>query len=374
MKPIRLGIPTMSTSASYNTRTNYKKHLYLYELEHCDFNERRPPEMEPKFDIGEFVRIVSSNYEGQVFYAKVVKCRWRQNKNMYYVHYNGWSNSHDEWMPEGVLAKLLREEVEDAENLANPHPNRSSKSNYIIGEPAHPSEHHHRSGKGSKKASRSGSETDDDDGDDDDDEVFSRTYSSPEKTLAGGKSLRLKLRARIERGSGGDASNKNLRQGPNLEKIQQELEKLEDEKFLEHERSGKPVFLSIDNLHSFNLGHPLAGPFKQKLLETVDLRVPNLEYLVGQPPLSKSTKAKPATQQDSEKANDQADRRENIKTLERELLAIKKEYRRKKQLLQLYYGSSESSNGESSTSSEGSSTGRSKMLSTPRRGARINRF
>ena len=26
--------------ASYNTRTNYKKYLYLYELEHCDFPDK----------------------------------------------------------------------------------------------------------------------------------------------------------------------------------------------------------------------------------------------------------------------------------------------------------------------------------------------
>ena len=67
-----LGIPTMSTSASYNTRTNYKKYLYLYELEHCDFPDKnRPKDAKPMYQIGEFIRIVSSVFEGQVFFARV---------------------------------------------------------------------------------------------------------------------------------------------------------------------------------------------------------------------------------------------------------------------------------------------------------------
>ena len=71
-----LGIPTMSTSASYNTRTNYKKYLYLYELEHCDFPDKnRPKDAKPRYQIGEFIRIVSSVFEGQVFYARV---RWNE--------------------------------------------------------------------------------------------------------------------------------------------------------------------------------------------------------------------------------------------------------------------------------------------------------
>lgn len=67
-----LAIPTMSTSASYNTRTNYKKYLYLYELENNDFADRmRPKDAQPKFQVGSFIRIVSSVFEGQVFYAQV---------------------------------------------------------------------------------------------------------------------------------------------------------------------------------------------------------------------------------------------------------------------------------------------------------------
>lgn len=131
-----LGIPTMSTSASYNTRTNYKKYLYLYELEHCDFEDMpRPVGREPRFAIGQFIRIVSEVYEGQVFYAQVVKCRYRQDRNVYYVHYNGWSSSHDEWMPEEVLGELIGSERDDPENLQNPAPSRSSKSNRIIEDP-----------------------------------------------------------------------------------------------------------------------------------------------------------------------------------------------------------------------------------------------
>lgn len=67
-----LEIPTMSTSASYNTRTNYKKYLYLYELETCDWGDERPEGAPgPKFKVGDYVRIESSTYEGQVFYAQV---------------------------------------------------------------------------------------------------------------------------------------------------------------------------------------------------------------------------------------------------------------------------------------------------------------
>ncbi len=69
-----LNIPTMSTSASYNTRTNYKKYLYLYELEHCDFSDlNRPRDAQLKYNIGDYIRIVSSVFEGQVFYAQVKK-------------------------------------------------------------------------------------------------------------------------------------------------------------------------------------------------------------------------------------------------------------------------------------------------------------
>lgn len=131
-----LGIPTMSTSASYNTRTNYKKYLYLYELEHCNFDDMpRPLGLEPKFAIGQFIRIVSEVYDGQVFYALIVKCRFRNGRNAYYVHYNGWSSSHDEWMPEDVLSPLIDDEKRNPESLTNPPPSRSSKSNRIIEDP-----------------------------------------------------------------------------------------------------------------------------------------------------------------------------------------------------------------------------------------------
>lgn len=61
---------------------------------------------------------------------------------MYYVHYNGWSMSHDEWMPEAVLGNLLPDEVANPGDLQNPSPTRSSKSNYIIYDPLVSSEKH----------------------------------------------------------------------------------------------------------------------------------------------------------------------------------------------------------------------------------------
>lgn len=133
----------MSTSASYNTRTNYKKYLYLYELEVCDWGEEKPADAPgPRFQVGDYVRIESSTFNGQVYYAQINKYRYRNNANMYYVHYNGWSTSHDEWMPELVLDALRPEEVEIASDLPNPSPTRSSKSNYIIYDPLVSERHH----------------------------------------------------------------------------------------------------------------------------------------------------------------------------------------------------------------------------------------
>jgi ParB-like chromosome segregation protein Spo0J len=137
-----LGIPTMSTSASYNTRTNYKKYLYLYELEYCDSDQTRPRGKEPCFEIGQFIRIVSETYQGQVFYAQILKCRFKEGNNVYYVHYNGWSTSHDEWMPEKVISSLLPEEDGNPEMLSNPPPSRSSKSNHIIADEYFATEKH----------------------------------------------------------------------------------------------------------------------------------------------------------------------------------------------------------------------------------------
>lgn len=132
-----LNIPTMSTSASYNTRTNYKKYLYLYELEHCDFSDlNRPRDAVPKYQIGEYIRIVSSVFEGQVFYAQILKNRYKDGMYNYYVHYNGWNSSHDEWMREDVLDPLLPEERRHPESLPNPPASRSSKSNHLIYDPS----------------------------------------------------------------------------------------------------------------------------------------------------------------------------------------------------------------------------------------------
>ena len=154
-----LGIPTMSTSASYNTRTNYKKYLYLYELEHCDFpDQARPRGKEAKFEIGQFIRIVSETCQGQVFYAQILKCRFKDGNNVYYVHYNGWSTSHDEWMPEKVISPILQEEENNPELLSNPPPSRSSKSNHIISDEYFAAEKHFHP-KTPKKDSSSGEST-----------------------------------------------------------------------------------------------------------------------------------------------------------------------------------------------------------------------
>lgn len=56
-------------------------------------------------------------------------------KNQYYVHYNGWNSSHDEWMREDVLDPLEATERKSPELLANPPPSRSSKSNHLIYDP-----------------------------------------------------------------------------------------------------------------------------------------------------------------------------------------------------------------------------------------------
>lgn len=178
-----LGLPTMSTSASYNTRTNYKKYLYLYELEHCQWpqattvltvshnnaasgtasssaSSAEEEDVQPaRFAVHQYIRIVSTAWEGAVFYGKILQIRYSSSNGSkpsgsispssdksseerrgtweYYVHYNGWGTSHDEWMPEAVLSTLLDEEASNPESLTNPPPTRSSKSNRLI--ESHPS-------------------------------------------------------------------------------------------------------------------------------------------------------------------------------------------------------------------------------------------
>lgn len=360
-----LGIPTMSTSASYNTRTNYKKHLYLYELEHCDFNDRRPPGAEPKFTIGEYVRIVSSNYEGQVFYAKVLKCRWRQAKNYYYVHYNGWSSSHDEWMPEVVLNKLLTEEALDPEALVNPHPNRSSKSNYIIGEPPVTAEHkHHRTRKASgtitsgsvaaNTSTTTATATEESEGEGETEAYIRNRFTPTKKDTT--RSLRFKLRDREQQHHHSTFSptvaSMSAARGPSAETIQLELDKLEDERFLEYHPPARPKFLTIANVHRYNEERPV-GQLRQELLQAIDLRVPNIDELVGEPPVKSDSpeisKSTPTTVDGGE----ETDRKDNITVLKKELRAIKQEYKRKRKLLDLYYGPSESSSGTELSSNGG---------------------
>ena len=347
-----LGIPTMSTSASYNTRTNYKKYLYLYELEHCDFNDRRPAGEEPKFDIGEYVRIVSSNYEGQVFYAKVIKCRWRMEKNEYYIHYNGWSNSHDEWMIESVLDKLLPKEMDHPELLPNPQPNRSSRSNYIVGEPIHVSAEPRATRKSRKAQSYDSSENEDEEEEETSADTHYFARQLPIESSKGQSRLtRLKLRHR-GRTDGRDLEIDGLpsrNSGFSQERIQSELAKLEDEKFLDYQLQSKPAILSTRNIH-YQTDFETPGTFNPSLLETVDLCVPNIDNIVGKVSIAKV----PEHNEDSpvNKAQVHLDRQQNISTLINEIKAVKKEYKRTKKLLNLYYGPSSESSSET-TSSEG---------------------
>jgi hypothetical protein len=341
-----LGIPTMSTSASYNTRTNYKKHLYLYELEHGDFNDRRPTGKEPAFQVGDYVRIVSSNYAGQVFYAKILKCRWRNMKNMYYVHYNGWSTSHDEWMPEMVISDLLKEEQKDPERyLKNPHPNRSSKSNHIIGE--QPPEYKARA----LRAKPTKSE------DSGDDEFANYQPSTPRKELplfSQKKAIKGKLRGEV-------ASSEAVSTGPNLSKVQAEMEKLEAERILEYVPPKKLRFITAENAHRHGQNRTVPG-FKSALLETVDLRVPNVKDIVGSMiPFTSPVKTT------MEKTVMAVDKRESISVMERALREIKKEYKIKKRLFDLYYGSSSESGSSESTTSSNNNEATSLSVASPRR-------
>lgn len=137
-----LDIPTISTSASYNTRTNYKKYLYLYELEHFETEADRLAEtMDFKFNRGDYIRIESTT-QNQVYYALIIKKRFINNAKMYYIHYNGWNTTHDEWMPEYALQSLLPHEQHSPSELKNPPATRSSKSNYLIDDPSlYPKKH-----------------------------------------------------------------------------------------------------------------------------------------------------------------------------------------------------------------------------------------
>lgn len=368
-----LGIPTMSTSASYNTRTNYKKHLYLYELEHCDFNDRRPPGMEPKFALGDHVRIISSNYEGQVFYARIVKCRWRTGRNEYYVHYNGWSNSHDEWMPENVLSPLLPAECTRPEELLNPQPSRSSKSNHIIGEPAPTHTSANTTSKEAKAVRRrvpkslpSDEEGDDDGGDEDDGTASdSSTVRSPsvayvprslsrqaKENERSTRNLKVRLRHRDRRvQEQPSATTDSLYGAPSFLNLQLEMDRLEMDRFLEYQPPRRPKLLRDDNLHRHSSSKTV-GPFRRALLTMVDLRVPRLEDLVGVAPVTKVSGG--SRQIRAEHVTEKMlvpEKTDGIRSMEHELRHIRREYQKKKKMLRLYYGSSESGSGDSKSSS-----------------------
>lgn len=127
-----LGLSTMSTSASYNTRTNYKKYLYLYELEHF----QSPQEMvcddasSSQFVKGEQVKMIGADripYYGVVLKQKFHESRWSS-----YIRYNGWPNCHNEWIEEQQMQKLDAAEKQSGARLTNPPPTRSTHSNKIF--------------------------------------------------------------------------------------------------------------------------------------------------------------------------------------------------------------------------------------------------
>ena len=94
------------------------------------------------FRVNQYVRIESPLIEGAVFYANILKKRFL-GVNQYYVHYNGWSNSHDEWIPESAMKELTEEESVNPSELPNPPPSRSSKSNHIVYDPLIVEKHYH---------------------------------------------------------------------------------------------------------------------------------------------------------------------------------------------------------------------------------------
>lgn len=111
----------------------------MYELENChteDSNSREQPfdVGVPRYQVGEYVRIESTSFPGQIFYAQITKSKYHSDSKsfMYYIHYNGWSSGHDEWMTEFHLHPLLPEETLNPIMLVNPPSSRSSKSNYLI--------------------------------------------------------------------------------------------------------------------------------------------------------------------------------------------------------------------------------------------------
>lgn len=358
-----LGIPTMSTSASYNTRTNYKKHLYLYELEHCTFDDLRPVGKSPKYLIGEYIRIVSENYDGQVFYARVVKIRFKNGKNTYYIHYNGWSTSHDEWMPQEVLGKLLEGEKGEPENLVNPQPNRSSKSNHIIGDPD-PYVSHLPLPKPTRpvrvKLEVIYGKSDDEEGGD----LYKKyiTTSSNKDgphSVPSGRRLRLKGGRHTEKVKSGVSETL-------FERIQQEMEKLEEDRLLEPEDNGEAArFLTADNLHTYNLD-TMVGKFKPALLTKVDLRVPNLEDLVGPLPIDLEETLRKRSLRPSPSM---ISRKENISALKKELKYIRSEYQKKKRLLDVYSADSTSSSNSSNSGNNNEDTTNNVTIRKTRRGA-----
>lgn len=128
------------------------RYLYLFELENFKPSVEKLKaasqfQIHFQHEVGSYVKLISS--EGQPYYAMIVKRKF-QNAKLYYIHYNGWSTSHDEWMPENVLQLLNDEERENPKNLQNPPPSRSSKSNYLVDDVITTEKHLHTKSKRAK--------------------------------------------------------------------------------------------------------------------------------------------------------------------------------------------------------------------------------
>lgn len=89
--------------------------------------------------MGMYVRIVS--LDKNIYYGKVslkryslikILSRLKRYVNLYYLSYNGWASSHDEWVPESHIEVLQPDEATRPNRLQNPAPNRSSKTNHIV--------------------------------------------------------------------------------------------------------------------------------------------------------------------------------------------------------------------------------------------------
>ena len=132
-----LHLPAMSTSASYNLRTNYKKYLYLYEHFLAEQTELQIARREPIYGLDQYVRVWSNTAPAEAYVGRIVWRRLRPGSVTgtaweYYLLVNGWSMAAAEWIPEKHVEPLKEEEVRLAATLPNPPPKRTSTGTQII--------------------------------------------------------------------------------------------------------------------------------------------------------------------------------------------------------------------------------------------------